>query len=268
MLIKNPIVKVKTLYKDLLDLPDRSVKPRSSGITHILDKGLGLGAVEDYLDMASSYIDIVKLGWGTSYITQNIEDKLALYAKYDIPVCFGGTLLEAFIAQDKIDKYSSWLKELGVEHLELSDGSITLEHSEKLALIEKLSKNFKVLSEVGSKDASVVVAPYKWVKYIKDELNAGAWKVIAEGRESGTVGIFRDSGEIRTGLIEEIVNEIDPHNLIFEAPQKSQQVWFIKQFGANVNLGNIAPDEAIPLETLRLGLRGDTLAHFNGKIDI
>lgn len=247
---------------NLLDLPGRTLKPRVNGITHVLDKGMGMSAVKDFLDMAADYIDIVKLGWGTSYITANTREKIALYSQYGIPVCLGGTLLEAFIHQEKVDQYADWILDLGITHVELSDGVIEMAHDDKLRLIEKLSKKFRVLSEVGSKDSSVVVAPYKWVKFIKDELDAGAWKVVTEGRESGTVGIFRESGEIRAGLIDEIVNEVKPCNLIFEAPQKIQQVWFVKAFGSNVNLGNIAPEEIIPLETLRLGLRGDTLAHF------
>jgi len=231
--------------------------PQHNGLTHVIDKGLGPRAWEDVLETSGDYISIVKLGWGTAYVTPNLKRKLEVLKEK--PVVIGGTFLEAVIAQDKVDEYKQWITELGLTHVEISDGVIDLERERKLELIADLARDFTVLSEVGSKDAEVNYAPYLWVEWIREELGAGAWKVITEGREGGTAGIYRPSGEMRTGLVDEIVNSIEPELLIFEAPSKSSQAWFIKQFGASVNLGNIAPDEVIPLETLRLGLRGDTL---------
>lgn len=244
---------------DFLTLPDRAAKPRQVGLTHVLDKGASLAEIEGLFAACGDYVDIVKLGWGTSYVTRNLREKLALYANLGVPVVLGGTLMEVAITQGRIDDYRRWVSELGLTHVEVSDGSIVLDHDEKLALIASLAKEFTVLSEVGSKDTAAVVAPYRWVSAIETELQAGAWKVITEARETGTAGLYRPDGEIRTGLVDEIVHTIDPTRLLFEAPQKAQQVWFIKMFGPNVNLGNIHPEEVIPLETLRLGLRSDTL---------
>lgn len=244
---------------DFLTLPDRAAKPRQVGLTHVLDKGASLAEIEGLFAACGDYVDIVKLGWGTSYVTRNLREKLALYASLGVPVVLGGTLMEVAITQGRIDDYRRWVSELGLTHVEVSDGSIVLDHDEKLALIASLAKEFTVLSEVGSKDTAAVVAPYRWVSAIETELEAGAWKVITEARETGTAGLYRPDGEIRTGLVDEIVHTIDPTRLLFEAPQKAQQVWFIKMFGPNVNLGNIHPEEVIPLETLRLGLRSDTL---------
>ena len=227
------------------------------GLTHVIDKGLGPRAWEDLLETSGDYISIVKLGWGTAYVTPNLKRKLEVLKEK--PVVIGGTFLEAVIAQDRIDEYKQWITELGIKHVEISDGVIELERERKLELIADFAADFTVLSEVGSKDAEVNFAPYLWVEWIREELEAGAWKVITEGRESGTAGIYRPTGEMRTGLVDEIVHEIPVESLIFEAPAKSSQAWFIRKFGASVNLGNIAPDEVIPLETLRLGLRGDTL---------
>jgi phosphosulfolactate synthase len=228
-----------------------------NGLTHVIDKGLGPRAWEDVLETCGDYISIVKLGWGTAYVTPNLQRKLEVLKEK--PVVIGGTFLEAVIAQDRVDEYKQWITELGITHVEISDGVIELERERKLELIADFARDFTVLSEVGSKDAEVNYAPYLWVEWIREELGAGAWKVITEGREGGTAGIYRPSGEMRTGLVDEIVHAIEPENLIFEAPSKASQAWFIRQFGASVNLGNIAPDEVIPLETLRLGLRGDTL---------
>ena len=228
-----------------------------NGLTHVIDKGLGPRAWEDVLDTAGDYISIVKLGWGTAYVTPNLKRKLEVLREK--PVVIGGTFLEAVIAQDKVDEYKQWITELGLTHVEISDGVIDLERERKLELIADFARDFTVLSEVGSKDAEVVFAPYQWVEWIREELDAGAWKVITEGREGGTAGTYRPTGEMRTGLVDEIVHEIPVESLIFEAPAKSSQAWFIRRFGPSVNLGNIAPDEVIPLETLRLGLRGDTL---------
>jgi phosphosulfolactate synthase len=243
-----------------LDLPARPSKPRDVGITHVMDKGLGLSQIESLLAGAGDYVDIVKLGWGTSYVTQNLREKLALYRSLGIPVICGGTLLEIAEARGKLDGYRSWLSENGFESVEVSDGTIDLPRERKLEIIETLARDFRVLSEVGSKDAEAVFAPYQWVEWIREELGAGSWKVITEARESGTAGIFRGSGEVRSGLIDEIVHELPVERLLFEAPQKAQQAWFIRQFGSDVNLGNIPPDEVIPLETLRLGLRSDTMS--------
>ena len=230
---------------------------RDGGLTHVLDKGLGPRAWEDVLETAGDYIDIVKLGWGTAYITPNLKHKLEVLKGK--PVVIGGTFMEAVIAQDKVDGYKSWLRELGLTHVEISDGVIDLPRERKLELIADFARDFTVLSEVGSKDADVVFAPYQWVEWIKEELAAGASKVVTEGREGGTAGIYRPTGDMRTGLVDEIAHEIAVDDLIFEAPTKAAQAWFVKHFGATVNLGNIPPDEVIPLETLRLGLRGDTL---------
>jgi phosphosulfolactate synthase len=242
-----------------LDLPPRAPKPRDRGLTHVIDKGLNLREIEGLFDTAGDYVDVVKLGWGTSYVTRNLEKKIALYRSFETPVVCGGTLFEAVVARGKLDDYKRWLVDHRFSHVEISDGAVEIPRAQKLELIADLARDFTVLSEVGSKDADVNYAPYLWVQWIKEELQAGAWKVITEARESGTAGIFRPTGEMRTGLVDEIAHEIDVADLIFEAPAKSAQAWFVKQFGPEVNLGNIPPDEVIPLETLRLGLRADTL---------
>jgi phosphosulfolactate synthase len=234
-----------------------NLPPRNGGLTHVIDKGLGPRGWADVLETSGDYIDIVKLGWGTAYVTPNLRAKLDILRGK--PVVIGGTFFEAVLVQDKVDDYKRWLQELGLTHVEISDGVIELPRERKLELIAELARDFTVLSEVGSKDAEVVFAPYEWVQWIKEELDAGAWKVITEGREGGTAGIYRPTGEMRTGLVDEIVHEIDVDSLLFEAPSKSSQAWFIKHFGPGVHLGNIPPDEVIPLETLRRGLRGDTL---------
>src|SRR6185503_5658161 len=231
---------------------------RDGGLTHVIDKGLGPRAWEDVLETSGEYIDIVKLGWGTAYVTPNLQRKLDVLKEK--PVVIGGTFFEAVYAQGKLDEYKRWLGELGMTHVEISDGVIDLPRERKLELIADFARDFTVLSEVGSKDAEAVFAPYQWVEWIREELAAGSWKVITEARESGTAGIFRGSGEVRSGLIDEIVHELPVERLLFEAPQKAQQAWFIRQFGSDVNLGNIPPDEVIPLETLRLGLRSDTMS--------
>jgi phosphosulfolactate synthase len=252
-----------------LSLPGRPPRPRQVGVTHVIDKGLSLAGVEGILEASGDYIDIVKLGWGTAYVTRNLRDKLALYRDAGVPVVLGGTFWEVCQSQQKLDEWRRWVSELGLRHVEVSDGTIALPHDAKLEHISRLAQDFVVLSEVGSKDLATVIAPYRWVEMIEAELRAGAWKVITEARETGTAGIFRGDGEVRMGLIDEIVHAIDPNRLLFEAPQKAQQVWFIRKFGPNVNLGNIPPDEVIPLETLRLGLRADTLldATTTGNMD-
>ena len=248
---------------DFLTLPERSAKPRDRGLTHVLDKGLGPAQVDDLMASAAPFIDIVKLGWGTSYITADLARKVKVYQRHDVTVCFGGTLLEVVVRQNKVDDYVRELHELGITHVEVSDGTVAMAADDKLALLRRLAREFTVLSEVGSKDADNVIAPYRWVDAIKRELDAGAWKVITEGRESGTVGVYHSSGDVKEGLIEEIVSEISADLLLFEAPVKEQQVWFVKKFGSNVNLGNIPADEVISCETIRLGIRSDTLLDFH-----
>jgi phosphosulfolactate synthase len=230
---------------------------RDGGLTHVLDKGLGPRAWEDVLDSAGSYIDIVKLGWGTAWVTDNLERKLDVLR--DKRIVIGGTFFEVVYARDKLDEYKRWLTKHRLTHVEISDGTVEIPRDRKLELIADFARDFTVLSEVGSKDSEVVFAPYEWVQWIREELDAGAWKVITESRESGTAGIFRPSGEMRTGLVDEIAHSVDFHDLVWEAPTRSAQAWFIRHFGPEVNLGNIPPEEVIPLETLRLGLRGDTL---------
>jgi phosphosulfolactate synthase len=242
-----------------LGVPARPGKPRQAGLTHVIDKGLNTRDIEGMFDTAGEFVDIVKLGWGTSYVTNNLEKKIALYRSFETPVVCGGTLFEAVWARGKMDEFKRWLTEHRFSHVEISDGTLDIPREEKLALITDFARDFTVLSEVGSKDSEVVYAPYQWVQWIKEELAAGSWKVITEGREGGTAGIFRADGDMRTGLIDEIAHEVALDDLVFEAPTKSSQAWFVKHFGPNVNLGNIPPDEVIPLETLRLGLRGDTL---------
>ena len=248
---------------EFLTLPERMTKPRESGLTHVLDKGYSLDQVRQFLEVGSAYVDIVKLGWGTAVVTPNVKEKIALYQSFGIPVCFGGTFFEVCLRQGKLDEYLALVDECGMECVEISDGTITMDEEDKLAILRKLSKRYKVLSEVGSKDEAVVITPTRWVDSIKRELEAGAWKVITEGRESGTVGIYRPTGDVKDGLLEEISTTFDISQLLFEAPIKKQQAWFIKQFGPNVNLGNIPPEEVISVETLRLGVRGDTLLTFH-----
>lgn len=228
----------------------------------VMDKGLSLREVDDLIETSGPYIDIIKLGWATSFVSPNLKEKLAKYKAAGIPCYFGGTLFEAFIVRGQFEDYQRVLDEFGLEYAEVSDGSIEMDHDEKCEYIRTLSKQVTVLSEVGSKDAAKIIPPYKWIEQMRTELDAGAWKVIGEAREGGNVGLFRDSGEVRQGLVEEILTQIPSEKIIWEAPQKAQQVWFIKLSGANVNLGNIAPNEVIPLETIRLGLRGDTFSHF------
>jgi phosphosulfolactate synthase len=246
-------------FDGFLDLPARPGKPRTDGLTHVIDKGLDLREIEGLFDTAGAYVDIVKLGWGTSYVTNNLEKKIALYRSLETPVVCGGTLFEAVYARGRLDEFKAWLVENRFSHVEISDGTLEIPRERKLELIADFAQDFTVFSEVGSKDAEIVYAPYQWVEWIKEELDAGAWKVVTEGREGGTAGIYRPTGEMRTGLVDEIAHSIDVSDLIFEAQAKGSQAWFVKQFGPNVNLGNIPPDEVIPLETLRLGLRADTL---------
>ncbi|MBJ6117278.1 phosphosulfolactate synthase [Pontibacter sp. BT310] len=246
----------------LNNLPERELKPRERGFTMAMDKGLSVREVEDFLDVAGEYVDIVKLGWATSYVVPHLQKKLDAYRAAGIPVYFGGTLFEAFVARNQFEDYRRILDKYEMTFAEVSDGSLEMNHDEKLQYIQTLATQVTVLSEVGSKDAEKIIPPYKWIQLMQTELDAGAWKVIGEAREGGNVGLFRSTGEVRSGLVEEILTKIPFEKILWEAPQKAQQVWFIKLLGANVNLGNIAPSEVIPLETIRLGLRGDTFHHF------
>lgn len=249
----------------LTQIPDRTAKPRQSGLTMVMDKGLSLREVEDFLSVSADHTDIVKLGWATSFVTPRLEEKLAIYRAAGIPVYFGGTLFEAFIIRNQFDDYRRLLDKFGMDYAEVSDGSIDMTQDDKCEYIRQLATQVIVLSEVGSKDEAKIIPPYKWIQLMKAELEAGAWKVIGEAREGGTVGLFRSSGEVRQGLVEEILTQVPFEKILWEAPQKEQQVWFVKLLGANVNLGNIAPHEVIPLETIRLGLRGDTFLQFLDK---
>ncbi len=231
--------------------------PSHNGLTHVIDKGLGSRGWEDVLEVAGEHISIVKLGWGTAYVTNNLERKLEVLK--DKPVVIGGTFFEVVYARQKLDEYKRWLNELGIDHVEISDGTVDIPRDRKLELIADFARDFIVLSEVGSKDSSVEYTADEWTQWLREELEAGAWKVITEAREGGTAGIFDSSGGMRTELIGEIAGAVGVENVVFEAPSKEAQVWFIKEFGPSVNLGNIPPEEVIPLETLRLGLRGDTL---------
>ncbi|MBR9859278.1 phosphosulfolactate synthase [bacterium] len=243
---------------NLKNLPNRTQKPRESGLTMVMDKGLSIPEVEQFLSVSADLTDIVKLGFGTSAVTPNLKEKIKTYQNAGIPVYFGGTLFEAYVIRGQFEDYRRLLDTYGITHAEISDGSIDISEEEKCGYIRTLAKDVTVLSEVGSKDAEKIIPPYKWIQMMQAEIDAGVWKVIAEARESGTVGIFRKSGEIRSGLIEEILTKIPQDTILWEAPLKAQQVWFLNLYGHNVNLGNIAPNEVIPLETLRLGLRGDS----------
>lgn len=247
---------------NLSHIPERPEKPRENGLNMVMDKGLSLRQAEDLVSVSSNLIDFIKLGFGTSYATPNVHEKIKLYQNAGIKVYLGGTFLEAFIRRNNLAEYYRLLDVWQLDVAEVSDGSIHISNKLKCKLIEDLAKRVTVLSEVGSKEEGILIAPNKWKQMIQDERNAGAWKVIAEARESGTVGIYRPSGKAHTTLIQKILAVVDQTHLIWEAPQKNQQVFWIKLLGANVNLGNIAPDDVIPLETLRLGLRGDTFFQF------
>lgn len=246
------------IYK-LPNIPKRTTKPRDKGLTMMMDKGLSIRQAEDFIESSGHLTDMVKLGFGTSMISNRLEDKIKIYQTAGIDVYFGGTLFEAFVVRDMFEEYLEFIAKYNVTMVEVSDGSIEISHEKKCEFISILNKrNITVLSEVGSKDSNKLIPPYKWIELMNKEIEAGSWKVIAEAREGGNVGIYRNSGEVRSDLIEEILTSIPQEKIIWEAPQKNQQVWFIKLMGSNVNLGNIAHNEVIPLECLRLGLRGDT----------
>jgi len=243
-------------------IPDRPDKPRVSGITMVMDKGLSIREAEDFMSVGSLYTDYVKLGFGTSLLTPDLDKKVKIYKVNDTVPYFGGTLFEAFVIRNMFTEFLGFLDKYEINLVEVSDGSYDLEHNKKLEYISRLAERGTVISEVGSKKMDVIYTPDEWVAMMKAELEAGSVKVIAEARESGTIGIYNDDGSVNTHLINTISENVGFDNVIWEAPLKSQQVWFIRNFGANVNLGNIAPNEIIPLESLRCGLRGDTFFTF------
>ena len=250
---------------ELSQMPDRLAKPRQSGLTMVMDKGLSTEEARNFMSVSYPHVDIVKLGFGTSYVSPNLREKIELYQSYKIPVYFGGTLFEAFLIRNQFEDYVRICKDYRLSYMEVSDGSITIPHTEKCGYIEKLTQYGTVLSEVGSKDAAHIIPPYKWIELMRAELSAGSRYVIAEAREAGNVGIYRGSGEVREGLVQEILTQIPGDQIIWEAPQKAQQLYFLELVGCNVNLGNIAPSEVIPLETMRIGLRGDTFDLYLNK---
>ena len=249
----------------LPDIPERTKKPRENGLTMMMDRGLSINETKNFIDMCLPHTDIVKLGFGTSAVSPHVRAKIDLYKEAGLMVYLGGTLFEAFIVRNMFKEYKELLTKWDLDMCEVSDGSVNISHEEKCNYIKELSKEFKVVSEVGSKDANKLIPPYKWIQLMQKELKAGAWKVIAEAREGGNVGIYNRGGDVRSDLIDEILTEIPNDQIVWEAPRKSQQVWFIKLLGPNVNLGNIAWDEVIPLETLRIGLRGDTFFDYLKK---
>src|SRR4029079_4261756 len=249
----------------LTQIPERHLKPRAHGITMVMDKGLSIEEAKNFLRVAHPHVDIVKLGFGTAFVTPNLREKIEVYQQFDIPVYFGGTLFEAFLIRNQFDDYINLCREFNIDYMEVSDGSVTIPHAEKCGYIEKLAAIGTVLSEVGSKDAAHIIPPYKWIELMKAELESGSTYVIAEARESGNVGIYRGSGEVSEGLVQEILTQIPEEKILWEAPQKSQQLYFLELLGCNVNLGNIAPTEVLPLEAMRIGLRGDTFELYLNK---
>ncbi len=247
---------------NLKHIPERKDRPRENGLTMVMDKGLSPRQAEDLVSASGHLVDLVKLGFGSSYITRDLKKKVALYTEAGMRVYLGGTLFEAFLIRGQLDDYRKLLNELKIGTVEVSDGSIELNHELKCELIHEMAKDFRVLSEVGSKETGIIIHPNKWKSMMKAELEAGSWKVIAEARESGNVGIYRPNGTAHVALINKILEVIPADRILWEAPIKAQQVWFINLLGANVNLGNISPAEVIPLETLRLGVRGDTFFNY------
>ena len=250
---------------DFLPLPDREPKPRQAGLTHVIDTGLSTSEVDGLLRQAAAHIDTVRLGWGSAYVTADLDEKLAHYRAHDVPVMLGGTLTELAWLHGRVDELCSWIDDLGIDRIEVSSGVVAIPPEEKTALIERLAARYTVFAEVGEKDPGALMAPYRWVQLIREALEAGAQMVVCEGRATGTAGLYRPDGEARTGLIDEIAHEVDRSKLVFEAPRKHQQVWLIERYGGDVNLGNIPPAEVLSLETLRLGLRADTLGRFHSR---
>jgi phosphosulfolactate synthase len=249
----------------LTQMPVRNTKPRKEGVNMVMDTGLSLEQAKLFVENAIPHVDMIKLGFGTSFVTPKLREKIEVYQAANIPVYFGGTLFEAFLVRNQFDDYLALCKDYKINYIEVSDGSITIPHAEKCGFIEKIAAFATVLSEVGSKDAEHVIPPYKWIELMRAELNAGSTYVIAEAREAGNVGIYRGSGEVREGLVQEILTQIPGEKILWEAPQKSQQLYFIQLLGANANLGNISPTEVIALEAMRVGLRGDTFSLFLDK---
>ena len=249
----------------LTDMPERTKKPREEGLTMVMDRGLSINETKNFIDMCSPHTDIVKLGFGTSAVSPHVRAKIDLYKEAGLLVYIGGTLFEAFIIRNMFKEYKDLLRKWDLNMCEVSDGSIEIPHKKKCNYIKELAKEFNVVSEVGSKDENKLIAPYKWIELMQEELKAGSWKVIAEAREGGNVGIYNKGGDVRSDLIDEILTKINSNDILWEAPKKPQQVWFIKLLGPNVNLGNIAWDEVIPLETLRIGLRADTFFDYIKK---
>ncbi len=243
---------------ELPHIPKREAQPRETGLTMMMDKGLSCREAENFVASSAHLTDLVKLGFGTAYVTNNLQEKIKIYKDAGLKVYFGGTLFEAFIVRGMFDDYRKLLDKFNIDTCEVSDGSMHLDHDKKCEFISTLAKNYRVLSEVGSKEEGIFISPAKWISMMKGELDAGSWKVIAEARESGTVGIYRPNGTAHVSLVNKIIANVKVENILWEAPKKTQQVWFIKQFGVNVNLGNIGYNEVIPLECLRLGMRGDT----------
>lgn len=256
---------MSSVVPDFLDLPPRPAKPRETGLTHVIDIGLAPNEAESLMQIAAQHIDLIRLGFGSAYVTGALQEKIDLYRRHGVPVALGGTLTEIAWLQGRVDGLRSWLQELGIDNVEVSSGAVPIPSDEKADLIRTLSQDFTVFAEVGEKDPDAIMAPYRWIEMIQEALDAGASKVVCEGRASGDAGLYRRDGEPRTGLLDEVVHSIDFHRLIFEAPQRHQQVWFIEHLGPEVNLGNIRPDDVIPLETLRLGLRADTLHLFHSR---
>ncbi|WP_346237087.1 phosphosulfolactate synthase [Niabella insulamsoli] len=250
---------------NLTQLPERNKQPRSFGLTMVMDKGLSLEEAKNFMDVSQPHVDIVKLGFGTAVVTPRLEEKIALYKSFGMAVYFGGTLFEAYLVRNQLQDYIDTCKSFGIDYMEVSDGSLVIPHAEKCGYIEKLTQYGTVLSEVGSKDATHIIPPYKWIELMRAELEAGSSYVIAEAREAGNVGIYRGSGEVREGLVQEILTQIPAEKIIWEAPQKAQQLYFLELIGCNVNLGNIPPNEVIALEAMRIGLRGDSFELYLDK---
>ncbi len=250
---------------NLTQIPGRNEKPRTEGITMVMDKGLSVEEARHFMNIGHQYVDLVKLGFGTAYVTPNLVEKLEVYRSYNIPVYLGGTLFEAFLVRNQLDDYIKVCEKFGITYIEVSDGSISIPHKDKCNYIRRLTKHATILSEVGSKDANNIMPPYKWIELMLAELDAGSTYLIAEAREAGNVGIYRGSGEVREGLVQEILTQIPGEKIIWEAPQKDQQLYFLELLGCNANLGNIGPNEIIALEAMRLGLRGDSFHLFLDK---
>jgi phosphosulfolactate synthase len=243
---------------DFLDLPTRATKPRGIGITHVLDRGIPLAYSADLLAMTESYVDVWKLGWGISYLDPTLPGKLELLARHGVLASPGGTLLEIAWAQGRAMEFLDWARGCGFPCVEVSAGTVAMDQAAKQELIAEAARHFIVLAEVGPKDPGVRLTPGQWAQALSGDLEAGATWVLAEGRASGTVGIYDSSGAVREDVISALVSVAGPDFLVFEAPREQQQAWFVHRFGPDVNLANVAPADVLGLETLRLSLRADT----------